>query len=419
MGKKNTRAISLEEFVETYYKLSPKNTDDEIADFLGVHKRTLYRYKAEARAADLMMSEADEDLITENVKIAKQKQKLQDKRRIENKAFREHARLENAVAELQDEILKLLREKALPKSAFRKRKITKSKKCGAIVHLTDTHFNELINLMHNKYDFKIASKRLKKFVDDSKKYLNANNVKDVCISMTGDLLNSDRRLDEMLSEATNRAKAVLLSVTLLEQVILDFQQDYNVSVAHVVGNESRITKDIGWVEEVASDNYDTIIHGMLKHLFKNSDVIFFDGNSNERVVEIVGQHILLQHGHQRRSTNAAQNIQKTKGLYASKGIVIDFIIAGHYHNAKIGDIFAQGGSLAGANAYSNDALQLESRASQNLHIFFDNGNRDSIKVDLQHVEDVEGYPIDKELEAYNAKSVDKSKKKVTVHKVVI
>jgi predicted phosphodiesterase len=273
--------------------------------------------------------------------------------------------------------------------------------------------------MHNKYDFTVASQRLRKFVHDCKKYLSVHNVKNVCVAMTGDLMNSDRRLDEQLSQATNRAKAVLLSVTLLEQVLLDLQKDFNVSVAHVVGNESRITKDIGWVEEVASDNYDTIIHGMLKQLFKKSNVKFFDGNCNQRIVEIVGQKILLQHGHQHKSTNASKGFQSTKGLLASQGIVIDFVISGHFHNAKLGDVFAQGSSLAGANAFSNDALQLESRASQNLHIFFINGNRDSIKIDLQNVEGVQGYPIDKELEAYNAKSVNKSKKKVTVHKVVI
>ena len=388
----------------------------EISEVFGVSEKTAERFN---RKVNQLLTQNDQEIIKENVKLAKKNQSVLDKNRIANKAFREQARVENAVEALQEEILKLLKEKSLPKSAFRQKKLSTSKKVGAIVHLTDLHFNELIDLMHNKYDFNIASQRLKKFIDNTKKYLKVHNIKDVCVAMTGDLINSDRRLDEILSQATNRAKAVLLSVTLLEQVLLDLQKDFNVSVAHVVGNESRITKDIGWAEEVASDNYDTIIHGMLKQLFKNSKIKFFDGNSNQRIIEIVGQNILLQHGHQHKSTNASKNFQATKGLLASQGIKIDFVISGHFHNAKIGDVFAQGSSLAGANAYSNDALQLESRASQNLHIFFDNGNRDSIKLDLQNVEDVDGYPIDKDLESYNAKSVNKSKKKVTVHKVVI
>lgn len=392
------------------------NSLPEVAKIMGFSEATAKRFNSKLKEE---LSEADLEVIQENVKLAKTKQRYQDLNRIERKAFREHVRLENSVAELQKEVIALLDKKSLPKTAFRSKKIKTNRKNGAILHLTDLHFNELINLLHNRYDFNVASQRLKKFVDDAKKYLKVNNTKDVCVAMTGDLLNSDRRLDEKLSQATNRAKAVLLSVTLLEQVLLDLQKDFNVSVAHVIGNESRITEDIGWVEEVASDNYDTIIHGMLKRLFKNSKIKFFEGNSNQRIVEIVGQNILLQHGHQNRSTNAAKNFQSVKGLSASQGVVVDFVISGHYHNCKIGDTFAQSSSLAGSNAYSNDALQLESRASQNLHIFFENGNRDSIKIDLQNAEDVEGYPIDKDLEAYNAKSIDKSKKKVTVHKIVI
>ena len=403
--------ITKEEFIELR-----KNgtTLAEIARMYNVSSKTVERF---GRSIDV--SEDDEDIIKENVKLAKQKQRLQDLNRIERKAFREQVRVENAVAELQKEILELLKKKSLPKSAFRLKKIPKSNKVGGVVHITDTHFNELIELEHNKFDFGIASQRLRKFVESAKTYFKAFGVKDICVCMTGDLINSDRRLDEKLSQATNRAKAVLLSVTILEQMLLDLQRDFNISVAHVVGNESRITEDIGWVEDVASDNYDTIIHGVLKHLFKNSNIKFFDGNSNQRVIEIVGQNILLQHGHQRGSTNIQKNLQSTKGLLASQGVKVDFILLGHYHNCKSGDIYSQGSSLAGANAYSNDALQLESRASQNIHIFFDNGNRDSIKIDLQNADDVEGYSIDKELEAYNAKSVDKSRKKVTIHKVVI
>lgn len=415
MGR-NTKNINEEQFIKLY---NEGKTDQEISDAMGISVRTVQTFASKLRSEGKIQYRNDSELIASNVRLMKKHQKIMDQNRIANKSFREQARLENAVAELQTEILKLLQEKALPKSAFRQKKIKTSKKVGAIIHLTDLHFNELINLMHNKYDFTVASQRLRKFVNDCKRYLSIHNVKDVCLAMTGDLLNSDRRLDEQLSQATNRAKAVLLSVTLLEQVLLDLQNDFNVSVAHVVGNESRITKDVGWVEEVASDNYDTIIHGTLKQLFKNSKIKFFDGNCNQRIIEIVGQNILLQHGHQHKSTSANKGFQATKGLLASQGIIIDFVISGHFHNAKLGDVFAQGSSLAGANAYSNDALQLESRASQNLHIFFDNGNRDSIKIDLQNVEGIEGYPIDKELEAYNAKSVNKAKKKVTVYKMVV
>ena len=74
--------------------------------------------------------------------------------------------------------------------------------------------------------------------------------------------------------------------------------------------------------------------------------------------------------------------------------------------------------MVGANDYSEKALNLNGRASQNCYIFYGNGNRDGIKVDLQNTEN-KGYDIDKALEAYNAKSHGKIKTKKTIFEVVV
>ena len=70
-----------------------------------------------------------------------------------------------------------------------------------------------------------------------------------------------------------------------------------------------------------------------------------------------------------------------------------------------------------ANDYSEKALNLSGRASQNCYIFYENGNRDGIKVDLQNYG--RGYNIDKSLEAYNAKSGNKVNTGTTIFKVVV
>ncbi len=399
---------------DQYVKLWNENkTHLEIASVFGIGERTSQAYAQKLKAE----GEIDERLI--DIRISKERQKTQDLGRIDRKEFREMARIENAVVEMQEKLLEAIQTKVIPKKIFAGKKIRTNKNAGAIVHLSDLHFNELINLMFNRYDFTVASQRLRKFVNSTKIYLKALGVKDICVAMTGDLLNSDRRLDEILSQATNRAKAVMLSVTLLEQVLLDLSEDFNVTVASVIGNESRITEEIGWCEDVASDNYDFIIHQFLKKLFVNSKIKFFDGHSTEQVIELAGQKILIVHGNQIKKSKMEQSIQSVIGKWSANGIKIDFVISGHLHSCRIGDYFARSASLAGGNAYSNDALQLYSRASQNLHIFYRDGNRDSIKIDLQNVNEVKPYPIIKDLEAYNAKSVDKSKMKTTVHRIVI
>jgi len=238
--------------------------------------------------------------------------------------------------------------------------------------------------------------------------------------MTGDLLNSDRRLDELLAQASNRSKASLLAVQLIEQMILDLNKDFNLTVANVTGNESRVAKDIAWNDIVASDNYDWTIFNFLGYLFKGSKGITFLVNEDpmEQIVKVGNKNILLIHGHQIKG-KTEHAIQGIKGKYAAKGITIDFIISGHLHSARIGDVFARGSSIVGANEYSERGLQLTSRASQNIHIVYSSNRIDSIKIDLQHTEHIEGYDIEKELEAYNAKSSDRIRTKRTVFEVVI
>ena len=360
----------------------------------------------------------DLEILRENIKLAKKTQRFADSNRIERKAFREYSRIDNAVSEYNQELIKVLDRYNLAKFTIKHKNY--QNEAAGIFHLTDPHFNELVNLAINKYDFSIASKRCKLFVEEAREYFKLKNVKNVLFAMTGDLLNSDRRLDELLAQATNRSKATFLAVRIIELMILDLNKDFNLTVANVTGNESRVAKDIAWNDIMATDNYDFTIFNILNYLFKGSKGITFLANEDpmEQVVKVGNKNILLIHGHQIKG-KTERAIQGIKGKYAAKGMTIHFIISGHLHSSRIGDIFARGSSIVGANEYSERGLQLTSRASQNIHIVYSNNRIDSVKIDLQHTEHIEGYNIETEIEAYNAKSSDRIRKKRTIFEVVI
>ena len=355
---------------------------------------------------------ADKEIVEHNVKLSKQRQRGQDLNRIANKSFREFARVENSLIAYNEEIVKLLKTNqfkiTIPKDP--------KKKGGAmVVQIADTHFNELVDLEHNKYDFEVAAKRLQKFAYYAKKYAEFHGVKNILIAITGDLINSDRRLDEKLSMATNRAKATFLGVHLLKHFIVDLSEVANISVGCVTGNESRVNEELGWVDIVASDNYDFTIFEMLRLLLP--DINFIRGNALELVVEVGGQNVLLIHGHQLGKMDS-NRIAKVVAKYSRKGIQIHFIICGHLHETMITDLFARSSSLVGANAYSENSLNLSSRAAQNIYIMKSDGRHD-VRIDLQETEDFKGYDIDKELFAYNTKSLDKNRQKSTIFKIII
>lgn len=369
--------------------------------------------------------ELDRELLEENVRLAKRSQKFMDRNRIERKGFREFARIDNAVLAYNKALIDILKEQSLKIQTVEHENV--QEKAAGVFHLSDVHFNELVHetyTLKNRYDFKIAAKRCKKFVDRAKMYFNVNNVGHVLLVLGGDLLNSDRRLDELLNMATNRAQATVLATQIISQMILDLNANYKVTVTCVSGNESRVKDIHEYSDIVATDNYDWTIFEILKMLFltngkKNNGIAFVKGGARETVVNVNGQNILCLHGDTVPKTGVEKKVMQIKGKWRDKGINVDFIIFGDLHSARIGDTYARSSSMVGANTYSDDALQLSGRASQNIHILYKSGNRDSLKIDLQDTTGIKGYDLAEELEAYNAKSALKTKKPTIIHKIVI
>ena len=358
----------------------------------------------------------DLDVVKANSRLAKQKQHLQDLNRIERKSFREHARVENAISEYTKQLVEIFESNKL-NTLVKKHK--SSNKAVGVIQFSDVHFNELVELESNRYDFTVASKRCKDFVDRAIKYFTTAKVKNVVVALTGDLLNSDRRLDELLAMATNRSKATFLAVDILQQVILHLNKHFNLTVLSVSGNESRVKKDWGWGDVLATDNYDYTIFKTLEYLFKGSAIKFIEGDPLEIVVQVAGQNLLCLHGNGSiKKSGMESSVQQIIGRYGLKGIDIDYVIFGHVHSARVGDNFSRSSSMVGSNDYAEKALNLSGRASQNCYIFYSNGNRDGIKVDLLNpISD--GYDIDESLASYNAKSAAKVNRGETVFKVVI
>ena len=138
---------------------------------------------------------ADQDTIDKAAQQARKAQKYQDLNRVERKAFREHARVSNLFEAMNDKLVTTLES-----HKFKPTKKTKLKNTTGSVglfHFSDLHFNELIQLDWNQYDFNIASKRIQKYVSQTIEQHKSRGVERAVILFGGDLLNSDRRMDEI------------------------------------------------------------------------------------------------------------------------------------------------------------------------------------------------------------------------------
>lgn len=401
--------------VDTYHKLGSMR---EVADYLGVNQSTVSRRMKEADELDIRYN-SDMDIVLTNVGLAKQKQALQDKTRIEKKSFREYARVENAVSEYYQEMVDILKQNDIFHALDIKPVDAVSGGC-LVIHWSDHHLNERVELAHNTYDWNIASQRLRKHVIAAKRMAVAYGITHIHIQFTGDLLNSDRRMDELLANAGNRAKASILAVDLYSQAIMDVAKDFDVTVSGISGNESRVNKDLSWVDEGATDNYDFSIYEMLDLLIGDKVKFMRPDNPSESVINLAGQNVLSIHGHGAVGVNNLQkSVQEVKGRYIANGIKIDFVIWGHIHEAVIADWYARSASLVGSNTFNERALNLAGRASQNLYILHEGGGFDGVKIDLQNADDIEGYDLADRMFAYNTKSAKKLHKPQTIMQVVV
>lgn len=391
---------------------------EEIGSYLGVANKLHERHPYLAKPNQLRSyvktevngQQVDYETIETNVQLAKANQALVDRNRIKDKAFREHARIENAVRGYNEAILAELETHGAALADCPRRSGPLDPLASAlVVHLSDNHFNELVNLPTNRFDFEVAAKRLRLLAQKTKLLGQAYGVQKVVVFFGGDLMNSDRRLDELLAMSTNRARATVLAVHLYKQFLMDLRADFFVDVFGVTGNESRAKENLGWVDVVATDSYDFTIYAMLQAVFDATDdkgLRFHDFQANEVVFKIHNETFLGVHGHQVNATDQ-KKCQAIIGKYAAKGINITHILCGHIHATVISDYVSRNASLVGSNAYSEEALGFVSKAAQNIHIVTPQG-LDGFKADLQNVDGVEGYEIISKLAAYNAKSADKA-----------
>lgn len=339
-----------------------------------------------------LLNEGKDELVQHAVKLELKNQRLRDTQRIERKVRSEY-RETNQLTDLTNELINCVENKTLP-TTIKHINNNKNESVG-IFQCSDFHLNEIIDTPNNTFDFKIAAKRLQKFVSDSIPYFQLNNVNTVVFAMTGDMINSDRRIDEKLSLATSRARACYLASILIEQMILELNRFFNVKVAFVVGNESRAF-DIGRTDIIMSDNYDLSIVSMLKLIFRDSNIEFLPSNLVDCILNIKGKNVLLLHGDKINGKNMQKSIQEIKGKYTQSGIIIDYVIFGHIHEANNGDFYSRSSSLSGGNGYSEYDLNFSSRASQNIHLVNDEWIN-SIKIDLQNTNNIEGYFLDSDL----------------------
>ena len=350
-----------------------------------------------------------QDVLDENARLRKQKVKATDKLRKERRTQLDVDRKENAIEELLTDIQENLKTvgKDLKKTQRYSGRFER-KGTVLVVHLSDLHLQELVDLPgRNRFDFVIASKRLQLMAEKVKALSKCFDSTRIVLAIGGDLINSDRRHDEVLNNATNRSRAVVIATHILRQFILDLRQNFYIDVVGVTGNEGRAKMELAWSEIGATDSYDALCYWFLEQVLAGDKGIRFNPlQANESVFTIHDQTFLVIHGHQIRATDQ-KAVQSIIAKYSIRNIKVSHILCGHIHSTMISDFVSRNSSLCGSNSYSENGLNFNSKAGQNIHIVSQQGI-DGYKADLQDIEGVEGYDCMTELQRHGARTLDKT-----------
>lgn len=339
------------------------------------------------------------------LKLKKEVQRLRDKVRINEALIRKFGRVTGMIDESFDVIKNKLAKLAPSDFEIYRGLKTRRMSCDRtmIAQLTDLHANEVIintdTCGLNVFDFKKLSSRLYEYANVIKYH--KQDCDTVYVAFTGDLFNSDRRMDELLKSQVTRAEATIILAQILSKFLLHLARDFNVKVVSVLGNESRMNQNVPLGNPF--NNFDYLIHKILELLLhkadpyvefldvRKPDIEFKDIEKNyEYVLHVYDASILLTHNYHNLTWDAA--IKK----YNAAGIILDYMITGHKHATNIKDSSAQSGSLVGNNFYGFYGLHSPVKASQNLFLidkkFSDcKPSINVIRVDLQDVDDTKYY----------------------------
>ena len=354
----------------------------------------------------------EEATSTDYTKLRKEcvtaKQKLNFERNMFNKKLREISSLEELNKELINS-LKKLKPIEVEKNINNN---VEPIECDdvLVVHCGDWHLGELSSEFKDTgFDMDIASKRLKKYADYIKNEVLSKGIKKVVIMCGGDICNNVTLLSKRLLQTSNRAVTTIMAVILFQHFILDiYSVCKNIVFAGVGNNESRYDEDYFEDEYLITNCADYVVYNMLELLFKDFDTIkFLQGRNCEKVVCInENNNFLLTHGVAFGKGDVEKSVQQAISRYAVKGINIRYVLLSHIHCARNSSYFSRNGSLCGGNAYSNSTLNLQTRASQNILLVSKNGDIQTIALDLDNVDEIQGYNINNEIEKFNLKGKD-------------
>ncbi|MCY9758356.1 metallophosphoesterase family protein [Paenibacillus alvei] len=290
------------------------------------------------------------------------------------------------IAEQVREALLVELNEIIPTYVYQKR--LESSAGRMVVLLSDWHIGATIdNVKGNSYNYKIAKKRIKKYLDRIKKIAHDECITDIDVVCMGDMTEhvSMRKVNQAHEAEFPLAVQIVKAYELIRDFIVNLSDEFNVTYRGIGGNHDRMNGDKG--DNIDGDSTIFVINFMVKEFVENAgseriSYVEVDDINYSTSFEVAGYKMKFVHGdNEKGSKKLASHADIDNTSY-------NVLAMGHLHHHSVKEVGQNKyevyvGSLQGANNYAMKGKFL-SNASQGVIVVNSYGDIEIKRIELQN-----------------------------------
>lgn len=329
-----------------------------------------------SKTKEMIAQEEYEKLMEKELKIKKEKVKLNDLKTQLNKQIRELARKENLGEILEKKLEELNMQPRIINDEYKQR-VTSNRDMVCLI--SDIHYGIKTTNALSPYDSDICKQKMNYLVDKTIKFSLENDIDKLYVLILGDeisgLIHNTTRLEQREDVIS---QVIEVSELLYEAIVKLANSLPFVVVGLAQGNHSRVMADKK--DSLEQENFTRLIREFLKLRLANiSNIILLENKFDESIIEINirGYNLIGLHGQNDKLTN----VSKLTEMFDKK---IDYVCFGHYHNAK--EFESNKTEVIVNGCFSGDdyskRLRLYNKPIQKLLLFDDTGKIATYNINL-------------------------------------
>jgi hypothetical protein len=311
------------------------------------------------------------------------------KKRLDRDLAAENKRLRDALMDAEDiraGVLKLVDPPLRPRLDTPAIKSTKRGSRTVIIHLSDWHCGEVVDIDEmeglNCFNLRVFQDRVGRLGRAAKELLTTHwkgsPPEKIVLIFGGDMITGEIHSELAKTNDALSAPAVRECAETLAGLVKMLREIAPIDIYSLPGNHGRLTLKPE-SKGMAVNSFDTLITQVVEMVVKlsgSTGIRFFYPKSGDAVFRVYGLTFVAAHGDRVGSRGGQgfigpiatilRGIAKTRAYYAAQGVIVDYVMIGHFHTtSKLPRGFSNG-SLVGPSEYSRDLKADPEESKQNL-----------------------------------------------------